>query len=96
MHAYHRPALLSLLTLFLTLTSHPASADKMTKQEQTPAGARQKPAATILADIGQASWIAEGKSRGVRLETSRGVRLVDFTCSRPAGIPSISDHHHDR
>ena len=61
MHAYYRSALLSLLTLFLMLTGHSASADKMTKQEQTPAGARQKPAASILADIGQATWIAEGK-----------------------------------
>ncbi len=60
-HAYRRPALLPLLALFLTLTSGPATADKIPMQEQTPAGARQKIAATILADIGQATWIVEGK-----------------------------------
>ena len=60
-HLYRRPALLPLLALFLTLSSGPATADKIPIQEQTPAGARQKIATTILADIGQATWIAEGK-----------------------------------
>ena len=61
MHAYRRPALLSLLTMFLILTGHSASADKMTQQSQTPADARTKAAATIMANISQATWIAEGK-----------------------------------
>ncbi len=61
MHVSRQPALLTMFALFLTLTSGLAIADKIPIQEQTPAGARQKIAATILANIGQATWITEGK-----------------------------------
>ena len=57
----HRSILLPLLALLVTLTGGLAVADKIPLQEQTPLSGRQKIAATILSDIGQATWIAEGK-----------------------------------
>ena len=57
----HRSILLPLLALLVTLTGGLAVADKIPLPEQTPLSGRQKIAATILSDIGQATWIAEGK-----------------------------------
>lgn len=61
LHVYRRSYLL-LLALFLALAGDPSVAEKISPQEQTLADARQKVAASLLADIGQATWIAEGKS----------------------------------